>query len=309
MSVVIRDLENLSQLFPQLTDEMLIRRPGVHKDYTITLADLQTLIGGGGGGGGADPFTADFIPTVQFGQYAPGATVPANGKTARQVILDAYIPYINPAFTSFAITGQAIQIEVGTTITSGSKTFTWGTSTPGNINTNSIVVRNITASTILASALANTGSSNISVPAPIQLNANNATQVFQIQATNTHSTQFTQNLTITANLLRFYGTPGSAPINSANVRALGNQTFNSTFSINITAGQTVISFAYDASRADISNGSVIYTQGLGASVGNTFTKSTFNVNDAGGTARSYKVYTAVLGAPYPSTATYVVTIP
>lgn len=266
------------------------------------------------GSGGVETFVSDFTVVLSngktLGKYVNGNIVPASGKTPMQVLLDIAVEYLLPTFSAFGMTGQATQVEVGFTITSGSKTFTWGTTNPGNIKPNIIKIRNQTSDTDLATALTNDGTeSGVNVPAPIQLNAGGASQVFRIEAENTNNTVFNRDLTIVANFLRFFGTPVTAPANSADVRALGNSTFGSTFNIPIAVGKQVIAFAYEDTRPDITDGSVKYVEGFNSNVGNTFTKFTFNVNDTGGTARGYKIYVATLGAPASSAMTYAVTIP
>lgn len=257
-------------------------------------------------------FTADINVVLAggktLGKYGNGQVIPANGKTPKEVILDLAIEYLTPTFSAFAITGQATTVELGTTIAAGMKAFTWATTNNGNIQANTVAVRDQTAGADLAVALANDGAENINFPAPVTLVNEGDTQVFRIRATNTQAVQFTRDLTIIADYVRFYGV-GSQPANSADVRALDGETFGNTFSIEIPAGETEIAFAYEATRPDIVDSSVKYVEGFNSNVGNTFTKFTFNVNDAAGTPRSYKVYIAVLGGPYPSDATYNVTIP
>lgn len=57
----------------------------------------------GRGGGGAEVFTSDFVVTLTppktFGKYENGETVPANGKTAKQLLLDIAQEYITPVFS------------------------------------------------------------------------------------------------------------------------------------------------------------------------------------------------------------------
>jgi hypothetical protein len=261
----------------------------------------------------SDVFPTDFTVSLSgsktLGKYSNGQVVPAQGKTARQVLLDIAIEYLAPAFNAFAITGQNQTVELGTTIASGNKTFTWGTTNAGNVQANSIIIRNESASTNLASALANDGSEVVNLPSAINLLNDGSQQVFRIMAQNTQAGSFNRDFVIVARHLRFFGTAASVPATSAAVRALAGNNFGSTFSINIPQGQTIIVFAYEAARPDITDSSVKYVEGFLSNVGNTFTKSTFNVNDAAGVARSYKVYVAQLGAPYPSAATYQVTIP
>jgi hypothetical protein len=260
-----------------------------------------------------DIFTSDFTVVLSgaktFGKYTNGQVVPAQGKTARQVLLDIAIEYLLPAFNAFAISGQNQTVELGTTIAAGNKTFTWATANGSNVQANSVVIRNETAGVNLVASLANDGSEVVNLPGAIPLPNEGSQQVFRISAQNTQGGSFNRDFVIVADYVRFFGTPVSVPVNSANVRALAGNTFGNTFSINIPQGQTIIAFAYEATRPDIVDSSVKYVEGFNSNVGNTFTKSTFNVNDAAGVARSYKVYVAQLGAPYPAAATYNVTIP
>lgn len=117
-----------------------------------------------------------------------------------------------------------------------------------------------------------------------------------------------QGTSFTAAYKIFFG-PNSIATNSAEVRALSGSTFGTTFQIILTPGQTQMSFAYPASRADIIDSSVKYVEGFNANVGNTFTKSLFNVNDAAGNPVAYKIYTVELPAPEAGQVTYNVTLP
>jgi hypothetical protein len=102
---------------------------------------------------------------------------------------------------------------------------------------------------------------------------------------------------------------GSIATNSLQVRSLNGKIFTSKFSLNFSPGQTKASFAYPATRPDILNGSVLYLQGFDAPVGDTFTKSLFNVNDGAGNPVAYKIYTVELPAPETGQVTYNVTLP
>lgn len=262
-----------------------------------------------------DRFTADILVSLSggktFGKYSNGQTIPATGKTPKEVILDAAIEYLAPAFTSFEIAAQPVVVELGTTIPAGVKNFLWGTSNGGNVNAgvpNSIKITDETTPGTIADTLLNDGNQGIAFGPKLLVNEGD-TQVFKIWGLNTLAAAFTRLFTITADYLRFYGTPAVAPANSAQVRALGNSTFSNVFNLFIPQGQTIISFAYEATRPDIVDSSVKYVEGFNSNVGATFVKSEFSVNDANGTPRAYKIYTATLGAPFPANATYAVTIP
>lgn len=246
--------------------------------------------------------------TIALGGITAGTDL--DGRTISSIVEQLLVVYQNPAFSSLAITGQATTIEIGETIPAGNKTFTWGTTNNGNIKLNTIMIRNqSTLVDLLGFPIGNDGNEVVNLPAPIQLNAEGATQIFRILAENTNDVSFWRDLTITADYKRFYGAPAIAPNDSATIRALASNTFGNTFSIVIPQGSLIAAFAYEATRPDISDSSVKYVEGFNANVGSTFVKTVLNVNDAGGTPRSYKLYVATLGAPYPANATYNVTIP
>jgi hypothetical protein len=252
-------------------------------------------------------YTGASPSTIALGGIAAGTDL--SGRTFSDILQEMLVVYLSPSFSAFAITGQALTIEIGDSIPAGNKTFTWATTNNGNIKPNAITIRNQSALVDLATPLANDGNQVVNLPTPIQLNAEGASQIFRIIGENTQNVLFQRDLTIVADYKRFYGSPAVAPVDSASVRAMVNNTFGNTFSLVIPQGNLIAAFAYEASRPDISDTSVKYVEGFNANVGNTFVKTALNVLDAGGTPRSYKLYVASLGAPYPGNATYNVTIP
>ena len=84
------------------------------------------------GGSGSDTFSSDFTVYLTnpktFGKYISGSVVPANGKTARQVILDAAVEAISPTLTLTTTTGT---IPFNTTSISNVLNFTKTINLPG----------------------------------------------------------------------------------------------------------------------------------------------------------------------------------
>lgn len=259
-----------------------------------------------GGANVAEKYSGASPSTIALGGLPAGTDL--THRTLTSLIEQAIVVYLQPAFALFSMTGQSLSIEVGSSILSGKKAFTWATTNGGNILPNSIAIRNQSAGIDLAAGLPNTGNAAVLLPAPIQLNVPGATQVFRILMTNSQNVVISSDLVVTAFYAHFYGSPLNAPADSAGVRTL-SQTFGNTFSFVIPKGNQVAAFAYEASRPDLSDGNVKYAEGFNANVGSTFVKTLLNVLDAGGTVRSYKLYIATLGAPYPAQATYNVTIP
>jgi hypothetical protein len=110
--------------------------------------------------------------------------------------------------------------------------------------------------------------------------------------------------TITFQYGMFYGPSASAPVNSANVRALGTKTLVSAGGTTILdTGNTQINFTMalpTTVAASDTISSVTDLDALNADITSSYVLSTFNVNDGGGTAVSYKVYTMTIASPYAS---------
>jgi hypothetical protein len=104
--------------------------------------------------------------------------------------------------------------------------------------------------------------------------------------------------TITFYYALFYGPSASAPTDSAGVRALPNKqftTFSNPFTLN--TGTTYNNFTV-AMPATLSLTSVIDLDALNIDITSSYNLTTFNVDDGGGTAISYKVYTLTTGVAY-----------
>lgn len=170
------------------------------------------------GGSSSSTFTSDFVANPAFGKYTAGSTVPANGKTVNEVLLDAFSNYLSPAFTSFS-SALATIVEVGTTLTSP-QNFTFGVSNSANIKPNTLKVTDTTAGADLVTGAAI--SSPVSVPiGAVVKTANAATNSWRASAQNTQDAWFNSpTFSVTWRLRTFHGAVDAAPVNSAEVRAL-----------------------------------------------------------------------------------------
>ena len=140
-------------------------------------------------------------------------------------------PYQSPTLSSLAITGQGPTVEVGYTVPSGAKTFTWTRSNPGNIEVNSGVITDITASTTLATGIPidSATSASASLPLSIQKTTGSATHKWQISGTNTQGSSIpTSTYTITWLWRRYIGNNASTVIVEADILALSVNTSLST---------------------------------------------------------------------------------
>lgn len=268
---------------------------------------------GSGGGGAGSVFATDIEVSLSdgktFGKYVNGDTIPSNGKTPIQVITEAAVEYLAPAFNGFAITGQDNSIESGDTIPGGSRAVTWGTDNAINIATNSIVVRNQTANTDLITAQPNDGAENVPFGAAVDVDGDLATQVYRIVGTKANGGvgTFFRDLVITAYYGIFYGPVAAAPANSAAVRALTKRLRNAgnTWQMSTGTVQKIFAFWLPTGRTlvsvkDIDAGSYDLTS--------SYVSSALNVNDAGGNSVAGTLYVLTNDVPYDANHRHEITI-
>ena len=178
------------------------------------------------GNAAVDLFTNATPTPTTIGGIVAGSTF--SNDTMQQMWNLLLYPYQSPAFSSFSISGQSTSIEVGITI-SGTKTFVWGTTNSGNVQTNSIIIRDVTNSVVLATGVANTGSNAIALPSSIQKTSPGSNQ-WSIQGTNTNSINFSTTFTVSWFWLRYYGTSTNSSLTASQIAALSNSGLASSFS-------------------------------------------------------------------------------
>ena len=193
-----------------------------------------------------------FFEALTAGSTVGGITAGTNleDKSLYEVFDILLNPYQPPAFTSFAITGQSQTLEIGDSIASGSKTFTWGTSNTANVQANSITISDNSGT--LLSGQANNGSASYSLGSNITNTTVGATRTFNISATNTKSSTFSSSFTVTWRANLYVGKNTGTTINEAAAEALtstlgGIPTGTKSFS----AGAGYIYYVYPATFADI----------------------------------------------------------
>ena len=123
-------------------------------------------------------------------------------------------------------------------------------------------------------------------------------KVIDAYQTYISSQAYSGTSTVTFYYALFYGSSASAPTDSTAVRALPNKqftTYSNPFTLN--TGTTYTNFTV-AMPATLSLSSVIDLDALNIDITSSYILSTFNVDDSGGTATSYKVYTLTTGVAY-----------
>ena len=207
-------------------------------DYTDGKSKSIALPTGGGGtavyqtgGGGTETYT-NLTPTaVSIGGIPAGSTF---DNMTMQEMWDALLyPYQTPIFSSFT-SSMSTPIEVGGTIPAGSVTFLWNTTNSSNIAANSIKIDDITAGNTLASGLANTGTTAISISAITNVMA--TSHQWKITATNTKGAFLSRTLNVYWQWKIYYGESALTDLTETDVEALrvgtlaanvsGNYSFN-----------------------------------------------------------------------------------
>lgn len=126
----------------------------------------------------------------------------------------------------------------------------------------------------------------------------NANQIqFRVAVTDSYTTTYSY-YTINFKLLIFYGPSFSAPTDSTSVRALPNRQFydaGSPFILN--TGTSYVNFSVCMPNTN-SLTQVLDLDALNANITANYVQSNFNVNNAGGSAKSYKNYTMTNAVVY-----------
>ena len=262
-------------------------------------------------------FSQDLVFTEPFGKYVPGSsgqvTVPANGETLLNVLLDAFAEDSNPTVTqpSASVTSsQMTRAEVGTNITPaytvgfnpGSYQFGPATGVTATSYSVTFNEETLTTQTGTFAQYQVTDSSNLRIQATVQHGAGAMPVTTlgseypdgQIKA----GSKTAQTGAVTGYRKSFWGTytaKGDEGTTSDSIRTLSgssNQALanGSTFTITIPVGAMRVCFAYPDTLRDVT--SVKDVNGLNAEIASSFTKTEVQVAGANNYSPiTYKVYT------------------
>lgn len=195
----------------------------------------------------------------------------------------------NPAFTAFAIQGQATPLEVGDSVAGGSRTFTWSTSNSPSVKPNSIEVDDTTGSVVLATGLANTGSYAITISTITEILP--ATYTWTIKGTSTQNNVFSRTFSVVWEWRVYAGTNAATPLTSNQIKALSDSDalqadFAGTYSY---ADPGTPSYYYFCFPASMGTPASFTDANTGFPVDITLL-SPVSVTNAHGVATSYTVY-------------------
>lgn len=204
---------------------------------------ITTISTGGGGSGvynGASP------STVTVNGIPAGTTL--TGLTFEYLLQNIYAPYQAPAFTSFTISGQSTLIEVGTVL-SGMKNFLWATSNSGNVQPNSINIRDVNANVLIATGLANDGAENVNIGSIV--NSSPISQSWRGEGVNTQlGTFMSSNFTVNSIYPVFYGKVASGGAPSGGNRPVANQALINSGTVAVVNSNGTITISFDTTSDD-----------------------------------------------------------
>lgn len=171
--------------------------------------------------------TADDINTVAIQTNEKSMwLLTANGPPP--VWVELPVAYVAPTFSAFAIAAQTTPLEVGDTI-AAARTFTWTTTTPGNIEANTIDLADTTLGLSIATGLADDGTQATAYPAaPIQ-KISALSHVFGVRGYTSRGSSIIRSYTVSWYWRRFSGTSALTSLNEVQVEALTTSALASGF--------------------------------------------------------------------------------
>jgi hypothetical protein len=236
-------------------------------DYKLILDYIDSRATGGTVSIGSATYSGNTPTTLTVNGIGTGTDI--TGVTLESLLENIYAPFQSPAFSSFLISGQSSTIEVGTAL-SGSKTFLWNISNAGNVQTNSVAIRDVNSNTLLASGLANDGTEIL--PIGTITNTSPITQSWRAESVNTHITSFnSNNFNVSSIYPYFYGkvaSLGSAPgvnrpiANQSLITSGTSAVVNSTGTITISFGSTSDDYVWFAIPSTSTSKTVWYIDAL-----------------------------------------------
>jgi len=261
--------------------------------------DTLNVVGGSGGVSSVDTFTSNITvySTNGLGKYTQGQVIPAIGKTASQVLLDALTQTIPPTYVQPTVgvssspspgtveIGAALNITLSSSFNQNdagaqaSVSFSKnGTGLGGNTDNIASLIASVSYTATVSYGQGPVKNNNLGAPDPTgRINAGSRTS---------------GSITFTPQARRYWGYSATATPTDAEIRAalgggseLSSAKAKGSFDIAISSGTHYVFFAYPATSGSLSSLSV---GGFGSLPAFTLiTRSFTNVN---GYAQSYNIY-------------------
>lgn len=244
------------------------------------------------------PYTNSTPVPTTIGGITAGSTF--SNQTMQQMWDTLLYPYQAPAFSSFSISGQSTTIEVGTSI-AGTKTFSWSTANPSNVQANTISIVDLTNSTTLATGLANDGTESILLPSAVVKNSATS-NTWRITGTNTNSVSFTADFVVNWYWKIYYGTSANTTLTEVQIESLANTSLSNNITGSFSfAGGNYKYFCYPdvyGSINTIKDSTTLLNVAMASGVDDAFFSNSANgiyygivsVTNINGVSTNYRVY-------------------
>lgn len=226
--------------------------------------------------------------------------------TAQDFFRTLLIRFQVPAYTFFLVDGVGSRtVEIGTVFPTAPRTFTWGTSNPGNITPNSLLLTDVTGNTTLSAGQANTGTLTVSTTGFTVVPG--LSRKYRIRGTDTQATFFQSELDIYGDYLLFYGPTSAVPTTRSQALALSGSSLGGTSGILIT-GTTATRFLILVPPGKTLT-SVTDLDNLNANLLTSYVaQSPVNLANAGGSLVAYTPYLLTAATPYSISARHQFTL-
>jgi len=205
-------------------------------------------------------YTGNSPATCTVGGITAGTVL--TGQTLQYLVQEMLAPYIVPTFSAFNLNVTS-PMEVGTAL-SGTKTFTWSTTTSGNVASNSIGICEVGGS-LLGSGLSNDGTEALSIGT--KTNTSPTTWTWQITGCSTQDDSFSRNVSKCSLYPIYYGklTSGSRPAVTNSLVTTGciaKSNVNSTGTVTVSFNSSASEYTWLAIPASSTSKTCWYVNAL-----------------------------------------------
>ena len=192
-------------------------------------ATETTIIESGSQGPAGPPaegttYTNNTPTPSSLGGISSGSTF--TDQTVQQMFDALLYPFQEPSFSSFTFGGRPALLEVGDSLSGGTKVFTWSINNPGNVATDSISISS-TSGGVLASGLTDDGTENINIGSDIT-KTSMFTEVFTITGDKTTSGQISRTTSTSWRWYIFWGESENTTLTETEIEALTSSTLKNS---------------------------------------------------------------------------------
>jgi len=145
-----------------------------------------------------------------------------NNTSLQDILTNLLYPYQYPKVNEFGIETQITPLEVGDTLQNSNRIFTWIIVNGYNIKENSIIIKDKSSNTILASDLANDGNEIIYLPTPIRKILPES-YTWEISGLNTKDEIFSKEYTVQWKWKSYFGNSTVETLTETDIKALDSE--------------------------------------------------------------------------------------